>query len=135
MPNKHRYTFNKLVRNKTKERLLARGGILNANILTDEQFKRALIDKAHEEIDEVATAKDKAALMSELADVLEVLHAIAAAHQISIEDVEKKRQSANTERGGFDERIFANYADVEDGSLAHQYLENNNSRYEKIESD
>jgi predicted house-cleaning noncanonical NTP pyrophosphatase (MazG superfamily) len=50
-------------------------------------------------------------LRSELADVLEVLRALAAAHGMSWEDVVAEAVRKRGERGGFDERIFLEYVE------------------------
>ena len=48
---------------------------------------------------------------SELADVLEVLKALAAAHDMSWEDVVSEADRKRAERGGFGNRIFLEYVD------------------------
>ncbi len=50
-------------------------------------------------------------LRSELADVLEVLQALATAHGMSWEDVVAEAVRKRDERGGFDERIFLEYVE------------------------
>jgi hypothetical protein len=45
----------------------------------------------------------------ELADVLEVLRALAAAHGMNWADVEAEATRKRDERGGFDQRIFLEY--------------------------
>jgi hypothetical protein len=50
-------------------------------------------------------------LSSVLADVLEVLRALAAALGMSWEDVEAEAARKRDERGGFDQRIFLEYVD------------------------
>ncbi len=50
-------------------------------------------------------------LASELADVLEVLKALAAAHDMSWEEVVSEAGRKRAERGGFDNRIFLEYVD------------------------
>jgi len=50
-------------------------------------------------------------LASELADVLEVLKALAAVHDMGWEDVVSEASRKRAERGGFDQRIFLEYVD------------------------
>jgi predicted house-cleaning noncanonical NTP pyrophosphatase (MazG superfamily) len=66
--------------------------------------------KLVEEAEEAQAAPD-GQLRSELADVLEVLHALAAAHSMSWEDVVAEAAHKRGERGGFDQRIFLEYVD------------------------
>jgi predicted house-cleaning noncanonical NTP pyrophosphatase (MazG superfamily) len=43
--------------------------------------------------------------------VLEVLQALAAAHDMSWEDIVSEASRKRAERGGFDQRIFLEYVD------------------------
>jgi predicted house-cleaning noncanonical NTP pyrophosphatase (MazG superfamily) len=70
----------------------------------------ALRAKLMEEGKEAQAAPDRQ-LGSELADVLEVLRALAAAYGMSWEDVEADAARKRDERGGFDQRIFLEYVD------------------------
>ena len=63
-----------------------------------------------EEAREAQAAPD-GQLASELADVLEVLKALAAAHDMSWEDVVSEADRRRAERGGFGHRIFLEYVD------------------------
>ena len=65
-----------------------------------------LLEEAHE-----AQSAPDGQLASELADVLEVLQALAAAHGISWENVVSEAGRKRAERGGFDHRIFLEYVD------------------------
>jgi hypothetical protein len=47
----------------------------------------------------------------QVADVLEVLRALAAAYDLSWEDVVSEAGRKRAERGGFDHRIFLEYVD------------------------
>jgi predicted house-cleaning noncanonical NTP pyrophosphatase (MazG superfamily) len=63
-----------------------------------------------------ATAQEAAAapdeqLASELADVLEVLRALAKAHDRTWEDIEVQARRKHAERGGFDRQIFLEHVD------------------------
>ena len=44
--------------------------------------------------------------IEELADLLEIMHALAEYHGSSIEEVEKVRQEKADKRGGFKEKIY-----------------------------
>ena len=46
--------------------------------------------------------------------MLEVLRSLAAAHDMSWEDVVAEAARKRDERGGFDERIFLEYVDQDD---------------------
>ena len=59
----------------------------------------------------VAQAAPDGKLLPELADVLEVLQALARAHDMSWEDVVSEAGRKRAERGGFDKRIFLEYVE------------------------
>lgn len=48
-------------------------------------------------------------IIEELADVLEVIHAIALFHQVTLSELETVRKKKAVERGGFARRIFLEY--------------------------
>ncbi|TCN40509.1 putative house-cleaning noncanonical NTP pyrophosphatase (MazG superfamily) [Kribbella orskensis] len=68
------------------------------------EYRRRLRDKLAEEVDEFLKADDEHA-PEELADVLEVVYALAAELGISKAQLEKVREDKAAARGGFAERI------------------------------
>jgi predicted house-cleaning noncanonical NTP pyrophosphatase (MazG superfamily) len=106
MPN-----YNKLVRDRIPE-IIARGGkIYNTRILDEAEYKTELRTKLVEELNEYLEASENSA-MEELADILELLHALTAIHGSTVEQLESIRSDKVEERGGFKERIFL--IDVQD---------------------
>ena len=71
-------------------------------VLDHADYQAALRTKLLEEAHEAQAAPD-GQLASELADVLEVLQALAAAHDMSWEDVVSEAGRKRAERGGFDQ--------------------------------
>ena len=94
--------YNKLVRDKIPAIIQSQGKKANIRILNDEEYRRALETKLDEEVSEYH--KDRK--LEELADILEVIYALAESSGHSMEELleacEKKRQ----ERGGFRDRAF-----------------------------
>jgi len=86
------------------------GGRPVTRVLDQAGYLEALRAKVVEEAEEAQAAPDRQ-LQSELADVLEVLRALAAAHGVSWEDVVAEATRKRRERGGFDQRIFLEYVD------------------------
>ncbi len=68
----------------------------------DEEFFTALLDKLNEETVEYVAERS----MDELADMLEVLHALAALDGIDWKELEQRRIAKREEKGGFDKRIL-----------------------------
>jgi predicted house-cleaning noncanonical NTP pyrophosphatase (MazG superfamily) len=79
-------------------------------VLDQAGYLAALRAKLLEEAEEVRSAPD-GQLRSELADVLEVLWALDAAHGMSWEDVVAEAARKRDDRGGFDQRTFLEYVD------------------------
>ncbi len=100
----------RLVRDQMPAIITANGGQPVTRVLDDASYEAALRAKLLEEAHEAQAAPD-GQLASELADVLEVLRALATAHDMSWEDVVSEAGRKRAERGGFDDRIFPEYVD------------------------
>ena len=105
-----RVTHHKLVRDQIPAIIAADGGQPVTRVLDQAGYEAALRAKLLEEAHEAQAAPD-GKLASELADVLEVLQALAAAHDMSWDEVVSEASRKRGERGGFDHRIFLEYVD------------------------
>lgn len=95
----------KLVRDKIPEIIEDSGKVAEYDILDDDMtYLGGLAMKLKEEVDEWLYSGDT----EELADILEVLYAIAKFYNLSVEELEEMRKKKADERGSFDERIFLN---------------------------
>lgn len=95
--------YNKLVRDKIPEMCLSTGDIpVMRHLQDDDAYLQALTNKLGEEAAEVKETPT----IEELADVVEVVHAICKAIGCSPEDVEQARLQKREERGGFEDRVF-----------------------------
>lgn len=104
--------FKKLVRDEIPKIIERNGGVPKILKLDRaEEYRRALIKKLLEEVKELKNARNRKELVGELADVEEVLLAIAKDRMITRKDIEKVRKEKLRERGGFDGRIFLVYVD------------------------
>ena len=101
--------YNKLVRDKIPEIIQADGKKLKSRILNDEEHLEALLKKLEEEVVELAEARN----IEEMADVHEVLRALAEALKIHPDELEKVRQDKASKRGAFQQKIFLE--EVNDG--------------------
>ena len=105
-----RLDYHKLVRDGIPRIIEADGGKPVTRVLDQAGYLAALWAKLLEEAEEAQAAPDRQ-LRAELADVLEVLRALATAHGLNWEDVEAEAARKRDERGGFDQRIFLEYVD------------------------
>lgn len=94
----------KLVRDRVPEIIQADGADPTTYIAGPEEYRRRLREKLNEEVAEFLSSEEAAAL-EELADVLEVVHALAADLGIDATGLENIRQAKARDRGGFTRRI------------------------------
>ena len=98
--------YNKLVRDGIPAIVEQAGKTFTTRILDEEEYRRELRKKAFEELEEYIQAATDETALEELADVLEIIHALAECHGASIEQVEQIRVKKAEERGGYRQKIF-----------------------------
>ena len=94
--------YNKLVRDRIPEIIEASGNKCVIAILSDADYKNQLDKKLNEECEEYQVDKS----IEELADIMEVVYAIAQEKGISVDELEKVRIKKATERGTFKNKIL-----------------------------
>lgn len=94
--------YNKLVRDKIPKIIENSGKIAHTHILSEDEYISELDKKLGEEFAEYQADKS----LEELADMLEVMYAIAAARGHSVEELEAVRREKAEKRGAFEKRIF-----------------------------
>jgi predicted house-cleaning noncanonical NTP pyrophosphatase (MazG superfamily) len=99
-----RYEYGKLVRDRIPQIIREDGAEPVTYTASPEEYRNRLRDKLGEEIAEFLEADDARA-PEELADVLEVVHALAADLGIDTDQLEKIRAAKANERGGFTDRV------------------------------
>lgn len=101
---------NKLVRDKILEIIKQADKTPVSHILSDDEYLSELDKKLNEECAEYQADKS----IEELADMLEVMYAIAEARGWSVSELEAVRREKAEKRGSFKEKIYLEY--VEDGN-------------------
>lgn len=94
--------YNKLVRDRIPELILAQGQKPHTRILDDEEYTLALEAKLDEEAGEYHLEKN----LEELADILEVIYALAENLGCTREALMEVYQRKHDARGGFSRRIL-----------------------------
>ena len=94
--------YHKLVRDKIPALIEAQGETHNIRILSDEEYTRCLEDKLDEEVREYREDKN----LQELADILEVIYALAENQGYTREELMSEYMRKHEARGGFSEKIF-----------------------------
>ena len=96
------FFHNKLVRDRIIDIINAKGDDPSFSVLDDEKYLNALNNKLIEEVYEFTEKND----IEELADMMEVIYAIAKTRNISLEQAEAIRLEKREARGGFDKRLY-----------------------------
>lgn len=94
--------YSKLVRDRIPEIIEATGKHCATEILSEKDFLKILENKLDEEVTEYHYDQS----VEELADIVEVVYAIAKAHGFSLEQLEAVRAKKAGERGCFEKRIL-----------------------------
>jgi predicted house-cleaning noncanonical NTP pyrophosphatase (MazG superfamily) len=131
MPKYERFACHKLVRDLVIPQAHEKGFRCEATTLQGEALRQATFNKLVEEVDEVREVLgNPAELVKELADVMEVVQALAAQSGVSEEDLLAEQQAKRAKRGGFTKGDYlshfdvpADHADLENlTSQPHKYL-------------
>jgi predicted house-cleaning noncanonical NTP pyrophosphatase (MazG superfamily) len=100
-------TLPKLVRDNIPELIIKNENkIPVTRELSLDEYKIELLKKLQEETTEVINSEDGAPRLEELADLMELIKAIAALDNATLEDIELLRSKKAEERGGFEMRIL-----------------------------
>lgn len=100
---------NKLVRDNILEIISASGKEYKSKILDEATYQTSLKAKLVEEAQEVVESKDKLELISEIADVLELIEALKVSNNISDEEILEVKNKKALKNGKFEKRIYLEY--------------------------
>ncbi|MBF2037312.1 MAG: nucleoside triphosphate pyrophosphohydrolase [Leptolyngbyaceae cyanobacterium T60_A2020_046] len=95
----------KLVRDRIPEVIQQAGKTCETRVLDESAYRVALRDKLIEEAQEAAIAPTPE-LLTELADLWEVMAALMAAEGLSWADLDAVRAARRRLRGGFEQRLW-----------------------------
>ena len=94
--------YNKLVRDKIPEIIKKNGKFSIIHTASEEEYWKKLKEKLEEEIKEFLEEENE----EELADVMEVIHAICDVKNFSMKEIETMRLKKAEERGRFKKKII-----------------------------
>ena len=95
-------SYHKLVRDRIPEIIEADGKVCICETLSDEDYIYLLDQKLNEELAEYQESKS----LEELADLLEVMQAVAKARGWTLAALERVRANKAAKRGGFEKKIL-----------------------------
>ncbi|HEX5264642.1 MAG TPA: nucleoside triphosphate pyrophosphohydrolase [Phenylobacterium sp.] len=118
---RRRFKVDKLIRDGLPAMMQGQGLAVFTRRLDDAEFLARLKDKLVKEAREARSATGRQQLIEELADLREVMLALAAAAGLAEDEIEQARLEKRAERGGFDERIHNAAVEGEDAAAAVAY--------------
>ena len=98
--------YRKLVRDKIPEIIKTTGRSCRTRMLDSEEHLQALRVKLLEEVGEFLDTERTAESVEELADILEIVFALAQKFGADEDELLEIREAKRDERGGFDQGIF-----------------------------
>lgn len=105
------FSLQKLVRDKTIERIEPHGVQTSYKIVEGSDLKQAIANKVSEEVQELLiefSQENREEIIQELADVLEILEKLANFNGIKWESIISEKEKKKKERGGFSKGIYIN---------------------------
>jgi predicted house-cleaning noncanonical NTP pyrophosphatase (MazG superfamily) len=106
-----RVTYDKLIRDRIPDVMDRAGVRYELTVLPDDAFRAALLAKAVEETEELRAATHRDDVITELADVLEVLDAVMRLEGIDVEEVRAVQAARREARGGFERRVMLRWTE------------------------
>ncbi|MEK5414092.1 phosphoribosyl-ATP pyrophosphohydrolase [Paenibacillus odorifer] len=98
--------YEKLVRDGIPDLIASQGKDFNTRILESKEYITELRKKLQEESKEYFQAASDEEALEELADMLEVIQALAETHGSNSVELEKQRAEKAKRRGGFKKGIY-----------------------------
>ena len=98
--------YNKLVRDLIPEIIESDGKTCVTRILDESAYIAEVNKKMYEELKEYEEANTAKEHVEELSDLLELIHAAAQFHGVTVEELETVRKEKAEKRGAFNERIY-----------------------------
>lgn len=103
--------YNKLVRDRIPEIIEREGKRLSTKILDEDEYVSHLDEKLKEELAEYLKCEETKDQIEELADMLEVILALAEAKGVTPQELEAVRRQKADKRGAFNERILLEWVE------------------------
>lgn len=98
--------YNKLVRDGIPQIIEQDNHTYSMRTLSDEEYVFELKKKLGEELQEYLRTENDQEALEELADVLELIHALSTVHGANPQELERIRREKADKRGGFAKKLF-----------------------------
>lgn len=129
---KYKFKTNILVRDKHVQEMQDVGIRVDFEKLDKTRYVEELRRKLMEEAKEAAEEFDHEKVIFELADLSEVIQALASALNISQEQIEKAREIKKQKSGGFAQGLFTNFVEIDADNPAAEYYLARSEKYPRV---
>lgn len=109
------FIFNKLIRDKLKDLYVELNQQAEYKNLTPDEFTEALKQKLLEEVKELSLSTSREDIVSELADIQQVIQDLMTHAKVSGEEIEVKRVEKFDKKGGFAGGHYVTTLRLQDG--------------------
>ncbi|OJU72914.1 MAG: hypothetical protein BGO07_01750 [Alphaproteobacteria bacterium 40-19] len=127
------FKVDKLVRDRIPQAMSESGITVHQRVMQDAEYTKRLNDKLFEEAQEVVDAVNTEELQEELADVLEVLMAMARLRGIEFFQILKAAEGKRSQKGGFNQRLYVDFVEIPQDNPSLKAFEAKPDKYPKIE--
>jgi predicted house-cleaning noncanonical NTP pyrophosphatase (MazG superfamily) len=103
--------YDKLVRDRIPDIIKDAGKRFTTSVLEESEYLAQLDRKLEEELAEYLASKDVPSQIEELADILEVVYAVAEAKGITVEELEAIRYKKAEKKGAFKGRVLLKWVE------------------------
>lgn len=132
MVQTHCFKVDKLIRDQLPGRMRASHIQVFERVMEKEEYLKRLKDKLLEEAQEVIASNSKKELCEEMADLLEVMLALLKVNELAFTDITQKAEEKRAEKGGFENRIYADFVEIEEGNPSLGYYKSQPDKYPEV---
>jgi predicted house-cleaning noncanonical NTP pyrophosphatase (MazG superfamily) len=132
MTQTHRFKVDKLIRDKLPQIMRASGIQVFERVMEKDEYLKRLKDKLLEEAKEVIASGSEKEMREELADLLEVILALAKAYGVELADIQQAAEQKREDKGGFDNRIYNAFVEIEPGNPSLGYYRARPDQYPEV---
>jgi predicted house-cleaning noncanonical NTP pyrophosphatase (MazG superfamily) len=132
MTQAHRFKVDKLIRDNLPQIMRASGIQVFERVMEKDEYLKRLKDKLLEEAKEVIASGSEKQMREELADLLEVMLALAKVYGMEFIDIQQAAEQKRADKGGFDNRIYNAFVEIEAGNPSLGYYRARPDQYPEV---
>jgi len=126
------HVVDKLIRDKLPQIMRTSGIQVFERAMEKDEYLKRLKDKLLEEAKEVIASGSEKEMREELADLLEVMLSLAKAYGMELADIQQAAEQKRADKGGFDNRIYNAFVEIEAGNPSLGYYRARPDQYPEV---